>query len=523
MLGGMILHPEKFTPRYRANCLLLLPTAKLNKMRQKLLIFLALFFLIIVLIGLNAASYVQKDKTPDSEFSPNRSTYNTGATGTRAFYELLAETGREATRWQEPPSALLANNKNKPRTFVIIGKTRREFEAVETEQILQWVSGGGKLVVIDREPPYELIQTTADWSVFTDTENQPPFFNLDPSDQKQMTEKTVAAKPVQPTIFTSKVNAVQPSRFASSIKFEHFEYEDVSTYKGEVSPSPKTTIQKNEDDEDAPPKPMPSRRKTEQASGIGTSKNPPPINMEEVEETIETLALDAPVAHLANDKKTLLVDFPYGAGQIVFLTDPYIVSNNGISLVDNAQLAINVVASNGGIIAFDEFHQGYGAGENRLLGYFAGTPLVAIFLQFIALVGLILFTQSRRFARPLPEREPNRLSKLEYVSAMAELQQRTRAYDLAIENIYADFRRRVARLVGADNFTASHKDLAQLISERSKLNANEIENLMFKCEDIIRGEPTNKREVLELTSRLRKVEEILGLKRKQPSSNSKRR
>ncbi|MDQ3180706.1 MAG: hypothetical protein M3Q33_09320, partial [Acidobacteriota bacterium] len=80
-----------------------------------------------------------------------------------------------------------------------------------------------------------------------------------------------------------------------------------------------------------------------------------------------------------------------------------------------------------------------------MLAYSAGTPFVAIFLQFAVLVGLVLFSNSRRFARPLPENEPNRLSKLEYVSAMAELQQRTRAFDLAIENIYTDFRRRTAR------------------------------------------------------------------------------
>jgi hypothetical protein len=147
------------------------------------------------------------------------------------------------------------------------------------------------------------------------------------------------------------------------------------------------------------------------------------------------------------------------------------------------------------------------------LGYFAGTPLVAVSLQLAALVGLILFSQSRRFARPLPESEPNRLSKLEYVSAMAELQQRTRAFDLAIENIYTDFRRRAARLVGADNHTTSHTDLARLIVERAQLNVAETENLLFKCEEIIRGEPTNKREVLDLTSRLREVEEKMGLKR----------
>jgi hypothetical protein len=97
---------------------------------------------------------------------------------------------------------------------------------------------------------------------------------------------------------------------------------------------------------------------------------------------------------------------------------------------------------------------------------------------------------------------------------MAELQQRTKAYDLAIENIYTDFRRRVSRLVGVDNFTTSYKILAQLIAERSGFNQSEIENLMFKCEDIVRGEPTNKREILELTSRLREIEEKLGLQRR---------
>ena len=139
--------------------------------------------------------------------------------------------------------------------------------------------------------------------------------------------------------------------------------------------------------------------------------------------------------------------------------------------------------------------------------------MTAFLFQFAALVGLILLSQSRRFARPLPEREPNRLSKLEYVAAMAELQQRTKAYDLAIENIYTDFRRRASRLVGADNFTVSRQDLARLIAERARLNAAEIENLLFKCEDIIHGEPTGKREVVELTGRLREVEEKLGLRR----------
>ncbi|MDQ3322013.1 MAG: DUF4350 domain-containing protein [Acidobacteriota bacterium] len=465
-------------------------------MRQRFLIISGLIFLVILLVGLNAATFVQKEKTPDTEINPNRSTYNTGATGTRAFYELLAETGRNPARWQEPISALASNSKNKPSTFVIIGRTRREFSDKEIEQLLNWVALGGKLVIIDREPPAELIKTTANWNVSVAAANERRISGLDPSDQKQMTEKTVAANPLQPTIFTAEVNAVQPSRLASSINIERFSDENASDA--------------NEDFTLPPPEPAHAN----QSDGIEsdeTSSQPTPIDENE---TIETPALSAPVVHVAGNEKNLLVDFPFGSGQIVFLSDSYIVSNGGINLVDNARLAVNIVAArDGGIVAFDEYHQGYGSNNNRFLEYFDGTPVVAFFLQFAFIAGLIMFAQSRRFARPLPENEPNRLSKLEYVSAMAELQQRTRAFDLAIENIYTDFRRRVSKSFGVDNYTVSLGELAKLTAERTNETESEIENLMFKCEEVVRGEPTNKKEVLHLTGRLRRIEEKLGLQR----------
>ena len=124
---------------------------------------------LIVLVGLlaalNAASYVQKEKTADSEGEPNRSTFNSGSTGTQAFYTLLFETGRKVVRWQEPPAALLTSKKDKPSVLVITGSLRRPFSPGETEPLLRWVSDGGRLVVIDREPPEELITTTANWKL----------------------------------------------------------------------------------------------------------------------------------------------------------------------------------------------------------------------------------------------------------------------------------------------------------------------------------------------------------------------
>lgn len=457
-------------------------------MQQKMFIFLSFIILIALLVGINAVSYTQKDKEPDTELQANRSTYNTGATGTRAFYDLLAETGRKVVRWQESPTSLFTNSK-RPDTFVIIGTTRLDIEEEETKQILRWVSEGGKLVIIDRYPNENFIATTANWTLKTDSKNSFAY-NVDPSNQQQMIAGTPAFKPNQPSVFTRSVNAVQTSKFAASLNISFGR----STKEPEVSITPIYEL---------PPTPK--------ASPIPTIEAP--LKEEDKDVDVASPTLNSPFIHISNGQKNILVDFPYGYGEIVYLTDPYIVSNAGIGLVDNAQLGINIVSSREGIIAFDEYHQGYGANAGSVWGYFSGTPVISIFAQIALLIGLIMFSQSRRFARPLPADEPNRLSKLEYVSAMAELQQRTKAYDLAIENIFSEFRRSATRILGMDNFSTSRKELAKAISERTRLEELDVYNIMRKCEEIIRGERTNKREVLELTTRLREIEEKLGIKR----------
>lgn len=435
-------------------------------MKQKLFIFIFLIFLVAILVGLNAASYTQKEKTPDSEAYPKRSTFNSGATGLQAFYTLLSETGRKAVRWQEPPAALLTA-RNKPSVFVIAGQVRREFTPAEADDLMRWVAAGGRVVLVDRQPPTDLIKISGEWTVEVEANQNFAIMSVDPADTKQMTGETPAAKPVQPSLYTAGINAVQPSQFAGAISFERQGY----------------------DKTDPPPRSM-------------SAKTGPDVAVDEV----------SPTVHIAQAQNNLLVDMPYGSGRIVILADPFIIANDGIALVDNAQLAINIVSGNG-VVAFDEYHQGYGADSNRFLQFFAGTPVVAMFLQAVVLVGLIFFSQSRRFARAVPEPEPDRLSKLEYVGAMAELQQRTRAFDLAIENIYTDFRRRVSRLLGLDNLTVQVSELSAAIADRSGLDRQQTADTLFKCEEIIRGEPTNKREVVELTTALREIEARLGIKR----------
>ncbi len=439
-------------------------------MRQKLFIFIFLFGMIALLIGLNAASYAPAEKSPDVESVPHRSTFNSGATGLQAFYTLLVETGHRVIRWQTPPAALLTAGDQKPGVFIVAGTLRKEFTPRESADLLRWVSDGGVLVLIDREPPTELLTTTANWRLKANNPLDPRILDADPANPATMTGGIAAVKPVQPTILTRNINAVQPSAFAGSVEISRI---GVDTYD---------------------------------------EKDPPNDSSENVAD-VATPSDSSPVIHISDGIKQLLVDAPFGDGKIVVLSDPFIVANGGIALADNAIIAINLVEAGQGIIAFDEYHQGYGTDSNRFLQFFAGTPVVAIFFQAMLLIGLAFLSNSRRFARPVPEPEPDRLSKLEYVAAMAELQRRTKAYDLAIENIYSEFRRRAARLLGVDNKTIPTNELASQIADRVGSDQYEIGAALLKCEEIIRGEPTNRSEAVALATKIREIESKLGLSR----------
>src|SRR5205085_11426723 len=111
-------------------------------MRQRLFIIVTLIAVVVALVLLNAASYVKVEETPDTEFSPDRSTYNAGPTGTRARYDFLHESGYDVTRWRESTAGLLASSGPKPATVLIVGESKVEFIKAESKDLLLWVIAG---------------------------------------------------------------------------------------------------------------------------------------------------------------------------------------------------------------------------------------------------------------------------------------------------------------------------------------------------------------------------------------------
>lgn len=455
-------------------------------MRQRLGIIVTIVLAIGVLVVINSAAYVSEDKKPETELTPNRSTYNAGPTGTRALHDFLNETGNQVMRWREPPEKLLTAAGKSVQTFVIVGRPRINVEKEEAESLLLWVTRGGRLVIIDRRPEDFLLPRSGDWKVTTEFLD----FSVgaDPANSEQMTEGIEPIEPAQPTLLTQNVASVMTSRYFSAIKI-------FPLSKDQKKNTSQTVLDEDrEDSENSDDEP----RGGAGHAPVGTVSTPANVS-------------PAPVVHLNSSRAPLLVDYAYGKGRIVLLSDPYIVANGGIRLKDNLRLALNLVAPWNGLIAFDEFHQGHGTTHNAWIGYFEGTPVLAIGGQIVFLVLLMLWTRGRRFARPLPLPQVDRRSSLEFVASMAELQQRARAYDLAIENIYSRTRRVLARYAGVD-YNSPRRTIAERIAARSTIKGHQLETLMRQAEEAINGGDISEKQSIHLVKRLREVETTLGLR-----------
>ncbi|MEJ7710531.1 MAG: hypothetical protein WKF84_11845 [Pyrinomonadaceae bacterium] len=91
------------------------------------------------------------------------------------------------------------------------------------------------------------------------------------------------------------------------------------------------------------------------------------------------------------------------------------------------------------------------------------------------LVLAFVWARSRRFARAIPAAQTDRRSKLEFITSMAELQMRARAFDLALENIYARTRRVLARISGTEPSASRERIATRISSQSGRIGKEELE------------------------------------------------
>jgi hypothetical protein len=234
----------------------------------------------------------------------------------------------------------------------------------------------------------------------------------------------------------------------------------------------------------------------------------------ELSEYATHVVLDSPTAvfHLGNERAAVLAEATVGEGRIVLLTDPYVVANNGIPKADNAVLASNLFAGwSGGTIAFDEYHHGFGSSQGAgLMSYFSGTPLPWMLYQAGLVALLVVYSLGRRFGRPLPLRHERRTTNLEFVSGMANITRLARASDVAMQNIYSEFRKRLCRYSGMPSKCETAR-LAQAVARRAGLDERAIARLLTQCDQVARGRPATEKDLLNLVGQIRSIESELKL------------
>jgi hypothetical protein len=454
--------------------------------------FLNIFIIAVIvagLVGLNLLFYVKPEPPQEDELTGDRSTYCARAYGTLGYYTLLEESGYPVGRWRRPYTEL----KDSPavRALVIVSPRqqskpgKKEFEALK-----KWIAEGGTVVIFERG-------FTLDFGkqMLVTGRRLPPLKD----DKSSVFEKSIlhAADPWQPLPMFGGVKRLALSEEATEVRL-------VARDTSAPPPSgPKTPKTKSEDGDDD--------------TGFGEQEDEdlplfgPPEEKKAAPEDLTEIGF-LPLA--GADGVPFFGELRYGKGRVLCLTDPYVVANNGIKEGDNATFALNLASAalretgRDDRIVFDEYHHGFsesGRGMSGMYAYFRGTPVPWIALHLAVCSLLVAFTAGRRFARPLPMPRRNRASTLEFVDAMAQIQQTAESYDLAIENLYTRFHRAICRYAGVPT-TAPLKLIAEATARRSGREASEIRALLERCQEIIAGKQTTEAEMVKLARRMRELE-----------------
>ncbi|MGH9755895.1 MAG: DUF4350 domain-containing protein [Blastocatellia bacterium] len=436
-----------------------------------------IIIVIAAIIGLNAAGNIEFDSSLENELAPNRSTYNSGQTGTRALYQLLEESGLPVARWRRRYSQLHAEAKDS--ILVIIGPFLSGQKISDEEAIMLqgWISNGGRALIISRSP----LEQFGDPAIRVKPPDNPPAWD---ATTEQFIYEQSDELIMQPTELTRKVRGLALSDFASRMSFHHSDGTD------------RTNKTDGTDGTDG----------TDEAGSAEAPADPDIIIVKDEDDSLASLS--APVIHLGDKDGATLADFTYGEGRVIFLSDPFVIANNGLARGGNLTLALNILRSMGAPerrIFFDEFHHGYHNEGNPLVNYFRGTPAPWLLLQGICLSLLIIYTYGRRFARPLPLPQASRHSPLEFVGSMANLQQAARARELALENIYPRFKGRLCRRLGLSSRASMDEIIAGARRRRFPISEIELRQTLSDAEMILAGEPIDDARLLTLVSRMRRI------------------
>lgn len=140
-----------------------------------------------------------------------------------------------------------------------------------------------------------------------------------------------------------------------------------------------------------------------------------------------------------------------GAGQVVVLSDPYILTNTGLMKPANLTLAALLAGlrgrGEGRKIYFDEYHHGL-RDPRTVISYIRSRGLHFALLQVIAVFALFAWRGRSRLGAPRRLTGTAERGSAEYVRAFSLIYRRARLQGSVIRSAYRDFQEKVALWAG---------------------------------------------------------------------------
>jgi hypothetical protein len=204
------------------------------------------------------------------------------------------------------------------------------------------------------------------------------------------------------------------------------------------------------------------------------------------------------IALYGDQDVTVVMQFPFGKGQVLWLASSSPLSNAGLREPGNLEFLLASVGSHETQVLWDEYFHGHRESAGTVVAH-PQMKWLGAQLAFFAVAVLVTF--SRRHG---PLRAPvaeSRLSPLEFVTALGDLYERAGAANVAVDIYYERFRYWLTRRLGL-RASATPETISASVRDRFKLEDPEFLALLKACESARFYHDLSRKEALNMVRKL---------------------
>ena len=198
------------------------------------------------------------------------------------------------------------------------------------------------------------------------------------------------------------------------------------------------------------------------------------------------------------DDHTLVVQYPYGRGEVLWWASATPLTNGGLKERGNLEFFLACFGNANSGILWDEYIHGY---RETLASSIAHSPVKWLVLQLVLLSLAVLATFSRRSGPICKPVADVRLSPIEFVQTLGGLYERAGTASVAVDICYQRFRYWLTRRLGVAN-NASIDDLQNAVRDRYALGDDHFAAILRRCESARADSDLRAPEALHLVQEL---------------------